>query len=131
MPEVQGAPTFPGGDSEAVRQRAAPSAPPTRTRRVFFLGGRYGVAPCELQRGSTHLSEKGTEYELDFEDDFRTIASSERLFRSFAMLASIDWSKSDDRAVRHPRVSRPQSSNRFRSGIVLALVLGSLFRPII
>ena len=54
----------------------------------------------------------------------------EAVFRSIReLLASIDWSSSDDRAVFIPANLAPrQSSNRFRSGIALALVLvlGSL-----
>jgi hypothetical protein len=48
------------------------------------------------------------------------------------LLVLIDWSSSDDHALFTPGVSHPQSSNRFRFGIVLVLelVLGP-FCPII
>ena len=44
---------------------------------MFFLG-----ALPKLQGASTHSSEKGTEYELEFEDEYDsgTIAKSQRLF---------------------------------------------------
>jgi len=47
----------------------------------------------------------------------------EAVFRSVRdLLVSIDWSSSDDRAVFIPANLAPrQSSNRFRSGIVLVL----------
>jgi hypothetical protein len=67
-----------------------------------------------------HSSEKGIEYELEDEDedDSGRIARLERVFfRSVRdLLASIDWSSSDDRAVSIPANLAPrQSSNRFRS----------------
>jgi len=76
-------------------------------------------------------TEKGIEYELEDEDehDSGRIARLERLFFHSVrdLLASIDWSSSDDRAVFIPANLAPrQSSNRFRSGIVFVLVRGSI-----
>jgi len=79
-----------------------------------------------------HSSEKGIEYEDEDEHDSGRIARLERLFFCSVrdLLASIDWSSSDDRAVFIPANLAPrQSSNRFRSGIVLVLVLVLGFLP--
>ena len=50
-----------------------------------------------------HSSEKGTEYKLEFEDEYDsgTIAKLERLFFRPVrdLLVSIDWSSSDDRRI--------------------------------
>jgi hypothetical protein len=44
--------------------------------------GCFSWGVTELQGASTHSSEKGTEYELEFEDEYDsgTIAKSQRLF---------------------------------------------------
>ena len=56
-----------------------------------------------------HSSEKGIEYEDEDEHDSGRIARLERLFFCSVrdLLASIDWSSSDDRAVFIPAKSRP------------------------
>ena len=92
------------------------------------------MVPERPSGSSVHSLEKGIEYELEFEDedDSGRIARLERLFfRSVRdLLASIDSSSSDNRAVFIPANLAPrQSSNRFRSGIVLVLVLVLGFLP--
>jgi hypothetical protein len=112
---------FRGAASAGAFSTSNPDAP------GVFLGG-----VTDLQGASTHSSEKGSEYELEFEDEYDSGTIGFLLVRD--LLASIDWSSwssSDDRAVCIPVYLAPRrSSNRFRSGIVLvlelALVLASL-----
>src|ERR1700739_1863880 len=100
LKEQGGTPFLPGAKCLVFRGAASAGAFSTSNPDApgVFLGG-----VTDLQGASTHSSEKGSDYELEFEDEYDSGTIGFLLVRD--LLASIDWSSwssSDDRAVCIP-----------------------------